>query len=114
MSRFVQQVDPDGTLPAWKRAIRAEAAKRLHYTILAFNRWHDSDTDTGSTSRPNRYPCKRCLMEQGQPIELSSNGRICKRHATLWRIRALEWLMEHGGDIQEVYRARQEALPTSA
>ncbi len=36
MARFEQEVDPDGVLPPGERARRAEAAKKLYFTKLAF------------------------------------------------------------------------------
>jgi len=37
MARFEKLVDPDGTLTPEARAKAAEAAKRAHYTRMAFN-----------------------------------------------------------------------------
>jgi hypothetical protein len=36
LSRFETQVDPDGILPADERARRAEQARKLYFTDLAF------------------------------------------------------------------------------
>lgn len=37
-ARFEREVDPDGTLAAAERAIRAESARRAHYARLALLR----------------------------------------------------------------------------
>lgn len=36
LSRFEEEADPDGVLPPAERARRAEAARRLHFTKLAY------------------------------------------------------------------------------
>ncbi len=36
MAKFVDEVDPDRVLPEAERSRRAEAAKRAHFTRLAF------------------------------------------------------------------------------
>lgn len=40
LERFERQVDPDGTLDPVERARRAGFARRLHFTRLAYHRWH--------------------------------------------------------------------------
>lgn len=34
-ARFAREVDPEGTLPPAERALRADAARRAHFTRLA-------------------------------------------------------------------------------
>ena len=38
LAKFETEVDPDGILPPSERARRAEAARRLHFTRMAYNR----------------------------------------------------------------------------
>lgn len=106
LARIEQQVDPNGTLPEWKRAIRATAARKLHYTLKAYARWNDNPPPACYGKRGRRC-CNFHFVEQGQSIPAGYSGRACRRHQQEWRINSLRYLMEHGGDTQQ-------ALLTSA